>query len=56
MALVKYQYRTKPEDKPIETWLTYVFELQDGEWRIVHDHNTSLDFPSFARMGGVEIK
>ncbi len=56
MALVKYQYRTKPEDKPVETWLTYVFELQDGQWRIVHDHNTSLDFPAFARMAGIEIK
>lgn len=56
MALVKYQYRAKPEDKRIETWLTYVFELQDGQWRIVHDHNTSLDFPAFARMTGIEIR
>jgi hypothetical protein len=44
MALVKYQYRAKPEDQPIITWLTYVFELQDGQWRIVHDQNTALDF------------
>jgi ketosteroid isomerase-like protein len=56
MALVKYQYRTKPEDAPISTWLTYVFQLQQGQWRIVHDQNTALDFPAFARMAGIEIK
>ena len=56
MALVKYQYRAKPEDKPIVTWLTYVFQLQDGQWRIVHDQNTALDFVAFARMAGIEIQ
>ena len=56
MALVKYQYRAKPEDKPIVTWLTYVFQLQDGQWRIVHDQNTALDFVAFAKMAGIEIK
>ena len=50
MALVKYQYRAKPEDKPIATWLTYVFQLQEGQWRIVHDQNTALDFAAFAKM------
>jgi ketosteroid isomerase-like protein len=56
MALVKYQYRTKQENTPIVTWLTYVFQLQDGQWRIVHDQNTALDFAAFARMAGIEIK
>jgi ketosteroid isomerase-like protein len=56
MALVKYQYRAKPEDTPIVTWLTYVFQLQEGQWRIVHDQNTALDFVAFARMAGIEIK
>ncbi len=56
MALVKYQYRAKADDKPIATWLTYVFQLQEGEWRIVHDQNTALDFVAFARMAGIEIK
>ena len=56
MALVKYQYRAKQEDAPIVTWLTYVFQLQDGQWRIVHDQNTALDFAAFARMAGIEIK
>ena len=56
MALVKYRYRAKSEDEPIMTWLTYVFQLQDGQWRIVHDQNTALDFVAFARMTGIEIK
>lgn len=56
MALVKYQYRAKPEDTPVVTWLTYVFQLQDGKWRIVHDQNTALDYVAFARMAGIEVK
>jgi len=56
MALVRYQYRPKPEDTPFETWLTYVFALEEGQWRIVHDQNTALDFPAFARATGIEIK
>ena len=42
MALIKYHYRPKAEDQPIVTWLTYVFQLQEGQWRIVHDQNTAL--------------
>jgi len=56
MALVRYQYRAKPEDTPFETWLTYVFALEEGQWRIVHDQNTALDFSAFARATGIEIK
>ncbi len=54
MALVKYDYRPKPQDEPLSNWLIYVFELQDGAWRIVHDQNTALDFPAFARAMGIE--
>lgn len=54
MALVKYDYRRKPEDEPLSNWLTYVFRLEDGEWRIVHDQNTALDFPAFARAMGLD--
>jgi hypothetical protein len=54
MALVKYQYRARPEDTPVVNWLTYVFQLQDGQWRIVHDQSTALDFAAFARMAGIE--
>jgi ketosteroid isomerase-like protein len=49
MAVVKYKYRPHAKDKPLETWLTYVFRLEDGEWKIVHDQNTALDFPAFAK-------
>lgn len=56
MALVKYQYRAKANDAPFSTWLTYVFQLQEGQWRIVHDQNTALDFAAFARAAGIEIK
>ena len=56
MALVKYYYRAKPADEPVTTWLTYVFQVQNGQWRIVHDQNTALDFAAFARMAGIEHK
>jgi len=55
MALVKYDYRAKAEDKPFSTWLIYVFQLQDGEWRIIHDQNTAIDFKAFAESAGIEI-
>ena len=48
MALVKYQYRAKAGDAPFSTWLVYVFQLQEGGWRIVHDQNTALDYAAFA--------
>ncbi|MEZ0261698.1 MAG: nuclear transport factor 2 family protein [Alphaproteobacteria bacterium] len=54
MALVKYSYRAKPEDKPFESWLTYVFRLENNEWKIVHDQNTALDFHAFAKSAGIE--
>ena len=54
MALVKYQYRPKADAAPFSTWLTYVFQLQEGQWRIVHDQNTALDYAAFARAAGIE--
>lgn len=56
MALVKYQYRARAGDEPFSTWLLYVFQLQDGEWRIVHDQNTALDYSAFARSAGIEVE
>ena len=53
MALIRYDYRAKAEDKPFSTWLTYVFRLEDNEWRIIHDHNTALDFHAFAKSAGL---
>jgi len=55
MALVRYNYRTRADAEPVSTWLVYVFELQENEWRIVHDQNTALDFPAFARANGIEV-
>ena len=55
MALITYDYRPKPDDQPVSTWLVYVFKLEDGAWRIAHDQNTSLDFPAFARAAGLGV-
>ncbi len=54
MALVRYAYRPRDDAAPFETWLVYVFQLQGGAWRIVHDQNTALDFHAFARAAGLE--
>ena len=54
MALVRYTYQPNKETAPFETWLVYVFQLQEGCWRIVHDQNTALDFHAFARAAGIE--
>lgn len=53
MSLIRYEYRAKSEDAPVSTWLLYVWRIEEGEWRIVHDQNTSLDFPAFARAAGL---
>jgi len=55
MALVKYQYRAREDDEPFSTWLVYVFQLQQGIWRIVHDQNTALDYAAFARSAGIDV-
>lgn len=54
-ALVKYDYRPKPEDAALTSWLAYVFHREQGEWRIVHDQSTSLDYPAFARAAGIPL-
>jgi len=56
MALIKYEYRAKADAVPFSTWLTYVFQLQEDQWKIVHDQNTALDYATFARAAGIEIK
>lgn len=53
MALIKYDYRAKVEDKPFSTWLTYVFRLVNNQWQIIHDHNTALDYYAFAKSAGL---
>ena len=54
MALVRYSYQSNKETAAFETWLVYVFQLQEGAWRIVHDQNTALDFHAFARATRIE--
>ena len=49
MAIIKYQYRVHEKDMPVESWLTYVFALEDGAWKIIHDQNTALDFNAFSK-------
>ena len=49
MAVIKYNYRANAGSTPIETWLTYVFAIEDGEWKIVHDQNTALNFHAFEK-------
>lgn len=49
MAVVKYNYRASSNDTPIASWLTYVFALEGGKWKIIHDQNTALDFPAFLK-------
>jgi len=43
MALLKYDYRDSAEGEPRSSWLALVFKLEGGEWRLVHDQNTSID-------------
>ena len=42
VALIRYRYRDTKDAKPFSTWLTYVFRREDGDWRLVHDHNTMI--------------
>lgn len=53
MALIKYDHKPTADHPPLTSWLTYVFRLENGAWRIVHDQSTSLDFPAFARAAGL---
>lgn len=42
VAIVKYDYQDSPDAKPFSTWLTFVFKIEGGEWRLVHDQNTMI--------------
>lgn len=48
LAVIKYNYSPRADVTPVETWLTYVFALEDGSWKIIHDQNTALDFAAFS--------
>jgi ketosteroid isomerase-like protein len=42
-ALMKYDYRDAPDGEPRSAWLTLIFKLEGGEWRLVHDQNTRIE-------------
>ncbi len=42
VATVRYTYRDTPEGAPRSALLGLVFELQNGEWRLIHDQNTRI--------------
>ncbi|MDE1153363.1 MAG: DUF4440 domain-containing protein [Micavibrio sp.] len=48
-AVLKYTYRASAGGTAFETWLTYVFAIEDGAWKIIHDQNTALDYHAFSR-------
>lgn len=41
-VLMQYDYRDAPDQPPRRSWLSLVFKLEDGEWRLVHDQNTRI--------------
>jgi hypothetical protein len=41
-ALIRYDYRDTPDGTPRSTWLILIFQLENGEWRLVHDQNTRI--------------
>lgn len=46
VATVRYTYRDTPDGAPRSAFLGLVFELQNGEWRLIHDQNTRIMEPS----------
>ncbi|MFN0023247.1 MAG: nuclear transport factor 2 family protein [Parvularculaceae bacterium] len=42
VALIRYRYQDNKDAKPFSTWLTFVFRVEGGEWRLVLDQNTMI--------------
>ncbi|MFK8029850.1 MAG: nuclear transport factor 2 family protein [Gammaproteobacteria bacterium] len=42
-AVIKYDYRDNAQGEPRSSWLVMVFQLENNEWRLVHDQNTRID-------------
>ena len=53
LAVIRYSYQHNENTPPFENWRTYVFQIQNGSWRIIHDQNTALDYNAFARVTGL---
>ena len=43
--LLRTSYRDTPEGPPRFAYLNLLFQLQDGEWRLIHDQNTRIMLP-----------
>lgn len=42
-ALVKYKFQDNAKDEPREAWLILTFQVENNEWRLIHDQNTRID-------------
>ncbi len=42
VALIRYRYQDSKNAAPISTWLTLVFRIENGAWRLVLDQNTMI--------------
>ncbi|WP_298912069.1 nuclear transport factor 2 family protein [uncultured Algimonas sp.] len=45
IALMRVSYRDTPDGEDRFNYLTLVFQLEDGAWRLVHDQNTRIAAP-----------
>ena len=41
-ALFKTRYRDNEESAPRDGWLSLIFRLEQGKWRLIHDQNTRI--------------
>ena len=44
-ALVRYSFRDTADGEPRHAWLVLTFQLENNEWRLIHDQNTRIDKP-----------
>lgn len=41
-ALIKYSYKDTSDGPPRFAWLVLTFQIENGEWRLIHDQNTRI--------------
>ena len=44
-VLVRTAFQDTPDGAPRFAYLNLLFQLQDGEWRLIHDQNTRIMLP-----------
>ncbi|MEO9461206.1 MAG: nuclear transport factor 2 family protein [Marinomonas sp.] len=42
-ALVKYSFKDTADGPPRFAWLVLTFQLENNEWRLIHDQNTRIE-------------